>query len=369
MANRTEQISERSFVATMFMFLVGSSLTIPLAAVAAKDAWISILLGMACSLCFALVYTRLCRRFPGQSLVQIAETVLGSWAGRLIGVLYAIYSLHLGALVLRIFIDFISAVALPRTPIVIIAVMMMSVVLWAAFAGIEVIGRCAMIILALVLSEVAASVLMMSKDFQYANLFPILDRGWSPIIEGGVEVTAFPFGETVLFAMIIPQLNRVGKSTRTVMLTLGFGALLLLIVNVRNLLILGDLSTRMIFASYTTYQYISISDFLDRVEPLSMFTLVLGGFIKICVCLYVASRSLADLIRPVRYRPLLIPLALLMIELSGIVYKAGTESVQFALWVWPWYSLPFQLLIPAALLAVAIFAGKKGTAGAIPAGR
>ncbi|RKN64069.1 GerAB/ArcD/ProY family transporter [Paenibacillus ginsengarvi] len=366
MTGRTEQLSGKAFGATMFMFLVGSSLTIPLAAVAVQDAWISILAGMFVSLGFAVVYTRLCLRFPGKSLVQIAETLLGPWAGRLIGLLYAMYSLHLGALVLRIFMDFITDVALPKTPPVFIELMMMGVVLWAVYAGIEVIGRCAMIILVLVLSEVALSVLLMSKDFQFANLLPVLDKGWSPVVEGAVEMIGFPFGETVLFAMIIPHLNHVGKATKTVMLTLGAGALLLLIVNVRNLLILGSLSSRMIYASYTAYQYISISDFLDRVEPLSIITLMLGGFVKLCVCLYVSSRSLADLIRPVQYRPLLVPIALLMVELSRIVYESGTESVQFSLWVWPWYSLPFQLLIPLALLIVAILWGKKEQAGIMP---
>ncbi len=368
MGNTTEQVSNTGFGAMMLVFLVGSSMTIPLASVAGHDAWISILIGTVGSFGLAYVYVRVCRLFPGKSLLDIVGVLFGSWAKRIAGLLYAWYSFHLGILVLRIFVDFISTVALLKTPNLVISIVMMSVVLWAAYAGIEVLARCSLVVLFFILVEGAFSVILMSKDFDFSNLMPILDRGWGPVMEGATQIVSFPFGETVLFAMILPSIRKISRTNKLVFVILLCGGLMMLVVNVRNSLVLGEAASRMIFTTYTAYQYISNADFLERVEPLAIVTWVMGGFVKSCVCLYVCAQALAAVLPVKHYRPYLLPIVILTIEVSFFIYKTGTESVQFALWVWPWYSLPFQLLIPLAVLLIAVIFKKRTAAPAAPNG-
>ncbi|MBD2870282.1 GerAB/ArcD/ProY family transporter [Paenibacillus arenilitoris] len=359
MERGNEQIPSTGLAAVMFMFIVGSSLTVPLAAVAGHDAWISILLAIAVSCGIVWVYTTLCQLFPGRSLVEIGSDLFGAWTGRILGLCYAWYSFHLGVLVLRAFTEFIMMVALPKTPPLTVSAAMMAIVLWVTYSGVETVCRCSLAILAFVLLEGIVSMILMGGNFEAGNLLPIIDRGWSPIVQGMTELVGFPFGETILFAMIIPHLNKVGQAKRTVIWTLIAAGSLLLLVNLRNTLVLGELSSRLIYPSYTAYQYISIADFIERVEPIVIVTWVTGVFIKLSVCLYVAANSLSTALAGSRFRTYLVPLTLLMIEFSRLIYRNNTELIQFATNVWQWYSVPFQILVPVLLLLAALFVKRK----------
>jgi spore germination protein KB len=359
MHRQIEQIPSTGLAAVMYMFIVGSSLTVPLAAVAGHDAWISILLAIVVSFGIVWIYATVCQLYPGRSLVEIGSELFGVWTGRFLGICYTWYAFHLGVLVLRAFTEFIKMVALPETPPLVISAAMMAIVLWVTYSGIETICRCSLAILTFVLIEGFVSFVLMGENFEAGNLLPVVDRGWSPILQGMTELVGFPFGETILFAMIIPQLNKIGQARRTVLWTLIAAGSLLLLVNLRNTLVLGELTSRMIYPSYTAYQYISIADFIERVEPVVVVTWVAGGFIKLSVCLYVAAKSLSTALAGSRFRTYLVPLTLLMIEFSRFIYRSNTELIQFATRVWQWYSVPFQIIIPIILLIVALIVKRK----------
>lgn len=359
MERGVENLSSTGLWAAMFMFLVGSSLTVPLAAEAGHDAWISILLSIAASFGIVWIYSTLCQLYPGKSLVEIGGLLFGPWAGRLLGLCYAWYGFHLGVLVLRNFTDFILTVALPTTPPVVISGVMMVIVMWVVYMGIEVVCRCSIAILGFVLFEGITSVFLMGKDFELGNLLPVVDRGWAPIMEGVTQLVGFPFGETILFAMIIPHINKIEQTKKTMLWALLTAGFLLLLVNVRNTLVMGDLISRMIYPSYTTYQYISIADFIERVEPFTIVTWVSGGFIKISVCLYASTKALSTAFSGKRYRTYLVPLSILMLEFSRFIYKNNAELIQFATKVWQWYSVPFQILIPLLMLLAAVIVRRK----------
>lgn len=83
MEREVEQISSTGLSAVMLMFMVGTPLTVPLAAVAGHDAWISILFSMILSSGIVWVYTHLCQLYPGKSLIEIGGELFGAWVGRL----------------------------------------------------------------------------------------------------------------------------------------------------------------------------------------------------------------------------------------------------------------------------------------------
>ncbi|WP_028612846.1 GerAB/ArcD/ProY family transporter [Paenibacillus harenae] len=358
MKHSIEQLSSSGLTALMIMWIVGTPLTVPLAAVAGHDAWISIILSVIVSYGIIWMYTHLCQLYPGRTLVEIAEVLFGVWAGRLIGFIYAWYSFHLAVLVLKNFYEYILIIALPETSPLMIAATMTAIVLWAAYAGMEVLSRCSVSLLLLVLVEGMLSILMI-KDLQPENLLPVVDRGWMPILEGMTELVGFPFGETIVFAMIIPQINKIGQAKKTVLWALLISGFMLLLSNVRNTLVLGNISSKLLFPSYTAYQYISIAEFLERVEPITIITFLLGAFVKISVCLYASAKSFSSALPGKQYRLYLIPLSLLMLEFSLFMYKNNMEMIKFATKIWQWYSIPFQIIIPLAMLLTALVIKRK----------
>lgn len=354
------RISSVELWAAMFMFMVGSTIVLPMGAVAGRDSWISLVLATAGGAGIGWIYAYLCQSHPGKSIVEIGELLLGKWTGRSIGLLYAWYGFHLGTLVLRNFEELTLTVALPRTPVVAVSVPLIAIVLWAAYQGMEVIARCSQAVVGFIVFTIAISFILLLSDLDSRNLLPILDKGWPPVLEGAVQMTTFPFGETVLFAMVLSGLNKVKQTKRTVLWAIAAGGLLLLAAIVRNILVFDGLASKLLFPSYSALAYISVADFIERIEPLTFLVFVFGGFIKISVCLYVSALSLAQTLRTEEHRTYLFPLAVLMIEFSRLVYDNQAEMILFATDVWPWYSVPFQIFIPLTLLTVTAIRQKKG---------
>lgn len=355
MGSHREQISTAGLWSLMLIFNVASAITVPIGAVAGQDVWISILLALAAGSLIVWTYSRLHESHPGKSISEIAEGLLGNWAGRVVGVFYLWYSFHLGSLVLRDFVEFLSAVALPRTPIPAILFPILAVVVWGVYLGVEVLSRYAQTIYLFVIFEVLVSSLLLFNQFDYRNLLPVLDKGWSPVLEGAIQITTFPFGETVIFAFIIPFLNQTDQVRKTSLRALLTGGALLLLVHVRNILVFGGLASKLTYPTFSVYQYISLFDFLDRVEPLAIVTWILAGYIEISVCLFACAMSLAHVTKSSGYRIYVIPLALLMGQMSRFIYDNHAELIATAANAWPWYSLPFQIGIPLMLLLASVF--------------
>lgn len=98
------------------MFVLGSTVLLPLGSQAGASAWLAILAGGALGLVFLRVYTQLDSLCEGQGLIVCAQKLLGRWLGGLVGLLYIWYGLHLGALVLGNVVDFLLVSIIPHTP-------------------------------------------------------------------------------------------------------------------------------------------------------------------------------------------------------------------------------------------------------------
>lgn len=343
-------ISNTELWALMFIFIVASSMSLPIGYTTGHDSWISAVIGSLAGLCIAWVYATLCRRFPQKSVIGIAQTLLGTWMGKTIGILYAGYGFQLGAYVLRNFEDLTGAVLLPRTPSVVISLIMISIAAWAAYQGIEVMCRCALILILVVVLQSVIFIVLSIQDMNPGNLFPVLETGWLPVFNGAAQIATFPLGESVLFVMIIPFVNCVDKVKKTVLSVIGLSGLWLITSHLVNILVMGELASKQIFPSYMSAMYISVGDFFERIEPIVFTVWVFGEFMKLTVCLFVASIALAQTIGSRNYQIYIIPLGLALCELSLFLHPNQLEVIQFQQQIWPWLSVPFQIVIPLVLL-------------------
>ena len=100
----------------VMLFSLGSAILIvpsALSSVAKQDGWISAVIGVALGAGIVQMFVILDRQHPGQSLVETCETVLGRFAGKLVGLLYFMFFFLLATLVLRNIGDFITTIVMP----------------------------------------------------------------------------------------------------------------------------------------------------------------------------------------------------------------------------------------------------------------
>lgn len=111
-----ESITNKQGIATMVMFIIGSTIILGAGRQGMQDVWISILISMAIALPILFIYSMIIKLFPGKNLYEISEVVFGKFFGKIVTLLFTWYSLHLGALVIRNFSEYIKIVSMPETP-------------------------------------------------------------------------------------------------------------------------------------------------------------------------------------------------------------------------------------------------------------
>jgi spore germination protein KB len=94
------------------------------------------------------------------------------------------------------------------------------------------------------------------------------------------------------------------------------------------------------------------------VEPLIDINLLIGGGIKISICIYAAAKALSQVFGIGDYRKLVTAVTTFSVVLSVWVYENQLEMFEWAQKVWPYYSIPFQVVIPFILFVLSLKKGK-----------
>lgn len=327
---------------------------------AGADAWLSILVALAGGMFITWIAITLAARFPGRSLIQFLPLVLGRWPGALVGLVFLWWWFHLNAIIIREFAEFIVIAVLPETPISMVILLMMAAAVYAVRGGIEVLARTNEVVMGIMLVSFALVITLVFKDLRLEWLKPVLGYGWAPVLRGAWAPITW-YGEVITATMmVIPFLGSNARPLRVVWGGLILLTAILVPVTMVNEMTLGEhLTATSKFPTLTTIQMISVADFIERVEPVFIAVWVLGNLIKIGVFLYAFSAGTSQLLGMKEYRALVLPSAVLMSTFSLVLFGNSSELTEFLARTWPPYALVIELLLPLALLLVALVTGAR----------
>ncbi len=343
---KKEVMPEKQGITMMTLFIIGSTLILGGGKKASQDIWISILLSMVMALPFLIIYARLLSLFPSKNLFEIIEEVFGKIVGRFIILIFTLYFLHLGALVIRNVTEFVQIVSFPETPQFFIAFSVGLLVIYMVKNGFEVLGRLTEPLLYLIVITAFCTILLSVSKMDLSHIKPVLYKGWKPILKSGFFLFTFPFAETIVFTVILGSLKQNSKPYKVYILSLIIGGAFILVISIRNILVLGvsNMLTHY-FPTYSAVSLIEIGDFLERIETIAVIVFILSSFVKISVCLFAASMGFSKLFNFNDYTQIAAPIAFLMLNLSFILYNNIMEMFEW-LDIYPYYVIPFQIILP-----------------------
>ncbi|OJU14381.1 MAG: hypothetical protein BGN88_11755 [Clostridiales bacterium 43-6] len=346
----SELLKTKHGVSLLVMFLMGSSIVIGTASDVKQDAWEAIILSALFTAPVFLMYCRIMDNHKGKTMLEILPELFGSIAGKVMIGLYVLYALHLGILVVRNFTEFIQIVSLPETPMRVVALVFSIVCIYAVKTGTFVLSRFAVFTVPIVLAFMILMTLFSMPDMHLSNLKPYFASGWIPMLRNTYGAFSFPFGETVLFLFVFRAGNEYFKLKRVYFYALFIGCGAILMATLRNLLVLGSgLFGSYHFSSYVTAGLIDIGDIVQRIEILLSIVLIFTGLIKISICLYVAVAGLSKIFNITDYKTITAPVGIFAAIYSYVVYGNTQEMFFWAAYVYPYYAMPFQLLIPLVI--------------------
>jgi spore germination protein KB len=350
---KKEIITQKQGIVIMIMFILGSSLVFGSSGKAKQDIWIAVLVAMLMAVPTFFIYARLLSIFPGKNLFEILDAVFGNVMGKIFALPFIWYAIHLGSLVIRDFTEFIQITSLPVTPQYFVAIIMVLLCIWAARAGIEVIGRWISIIFPAAMIFILIITLLLFPLFEFKNLKPVLYNGFNPILETAFTIFTFPFAETVIFLAILNCLQSKCSTYKVYYWSLLIGGSIMFFIIVNNILALGVANTSIMnFVTFESARLISIG-FLERIEVTVSSLILLSGFVKISICLYAASKGIAKVLNINNYKQIVAPVGLLMMILSIIIFRSTMEWYEFTVKTYKIYAIPFQIILPLTILLTA----------------
>ncbi|MBT2727781.1 GerAB/ArcD/ProY family transporter [Bacillus sp. ISL-75] len=358
------KISATQLFVLVVLFEMGSAILVGIASDAKQDAWIAILFGLTGGIMIFFIYYKLYMYYPDLPLTSYVQEITGKWLGRLIGFLYIVYFMYLAARVLRDFGELLTTTIYNSTPLFVINTLMIITIIYGIHKGFEVIARVGEIYFGVVYLTAILGMLLITFSglIHLGNLKPILENGLKPVIKTFLTQTInFPFGEMVVFTMLLPFVNDKKKVKIVCLSGMILSGINITITVIVNISVLGvNLFSQSTFPLLTTVGKIQIADFIERLDVLFMLYLIIGGFFKIAIYYYAAVAGAADIFQLKNQRKLGFPLGIIVLFASVTIASNYSEHIKEGLVVVPTYlHWPFQIIIPSMLLIIAFFRNRK----------
>ncbi|HYK75251.1 MAG TPA: endospore germination permease [Pseudoneobacillus sp.] len=353
-----ENISLWQLFILVFLYLLGSSIVVNIGVKAGRDAWIAILIACISGLFLVFVYLQLLKWFPTKNLFEILDECFGKWLGCFLGIIYISFFFLLASFVLRDFGELMVSSIFLKTPIEFIHITMILLIVYILILGIEVLGRITEIFIpyaTIFLLFVGLGVIL-SGAMELKNLFPILGDGFMPVLKPAfIEIIHFPFGEFIAFMVIIPYVTKFKYATKTSVMAYITGGIFLVYSSILQITSLGILKERVNFPLLSTARQISLLNFIERVDLLIVFIMMLGIIVKISVLLYGGLKGLEKIFK-IPYRVFAFPMGMIISFFSILIGEDYYEYIELGGKVLTIYiQSALQIIVPIVLLAIAFF--------------
>lgn len=342
-------------MATVFLFVPGI-----VAREAGRDGWLSILIPVTLyGLLVALVCVALGRRYPRQVFTEYLPKILGMIPGKLLAAAYTLVFIHLTTVIVAEGVGFIHVAFLPETPFSVFTVVLASVAAYGVYLGIEVIARQNGLVFSVFVISVLFILALVANETRLINFRPFLEDGLIPILKGSMVPAAWR-GEVFLILMLLPYLNRKEEALQTSLGTIIMSGVFAAAVFAGTIGVFGDLvASCLAYPVHSLISYISLADFLERIELLLVIIWIAGTIIKLAIFTHTCCIAAATTLGLNNYRHTIIPISIIIVIIATTVYHSHYRIVEFLTKFWPFYAYTIELIIPGLVLLIALLRKKR----------
>jgi spore germination protein KB len=322
------------------------------ASFAKQDSWISMLFTMVFGLLEIWLICFLWGRYPNMTYVEMMKRIFGKYIGSIIASGFVFFCLVADAQIVYYIGKFITVEAMPETPAYLINIVFSATVVIALLYGLEAIVRSYEILIYFASILFILSMLLVLPNATIENLQPVFENGITPVLEGSILLSTFLTLPVIILLMIFPiNANNTMEAKKSFIKGYLWGGVLIFISILVSILVLGStITARSQYPIYMLAREINIGVFFTRLEffvaAVWMVTLLTRGILY----LYAGSIGLAQLLNLKNHKKIILPLGLIIVVMSEVVY---TDSIYQSAWdtfVWPPFVATFGLVLPILMV-------------------
>lgn len=327
---------------------------------AGSDIWLATIISaiQGCAMMFLTV--SIIRRAPEMDLLEQTQIMLGRWAGKLAALILFVFFAGAYSSIMITYVYHLMDYFLPEVPIIVFIIVAFIVGGYAIFFGIEVIGRMALVgvfsLLILNLLVLAGSF----QDFDVQEFLPVFESGlWNTIWTSRQNDTDWAMA-TLMAAMILPAVKDKNNWANSSVAGLAMGGLLVVQWPLLETAFLSaEVTAQYIVACMQVARSAHIGQFIHRYEMIMVAFFAVSLLVQISMCLFCACHSAAKVIGLKDYRPMIIPVGLLVSGLGYWVVLDHTRAMDLLEKTWVMIALPIAFGLPFVVWLLGFLFKKK----------
>lgn len=358
--NSTDTITSKQLIFIIIGAQVGMGIfSLPrlVSAEAHQDAWLAVLLGALVSLLMLIIIERLGRRMPELSFVSMNHFLFGRWLGSVMVFLFVFYVIFFNSTVVRIFTEITVIFLLPRTPVPVVALVVVLAIVYIINKDARVVARLNEVLFWIILPLIFLFMIPL-VNADYTNLLPVGGAGFKAIVRGVLPSSYAYAGMEVLlvFYFLVKSKSEVIKAG---ILGLGWTTLVYLILTLICLLVWGSETIQIInWPALTVLKTIKFP-VLERPEFL-LLTVWMGVGIRPVMNLgFAAAYSLGEVLHVKRDKYFHLVVMAIALPIYILALLPPNLIIAFKWTEYAGYTfLLVGLLYPLLMLVITVIRGK-----------
>ncbi|WP_261381446.1 GerAB/ArcD/ProY family transporter [Paenibacillus cremeus] len=174
----------------------------------------------------------------------------------------------------------------------------------------------------------------------------MLANGFKPVLRATADLWTFPFIETFFFCFLVTKINKNPKVASLFYKSTVLSGTAIFVVTCVSILDLGGgLTKDIVYPTYYLASTINIGNVFERVEAIMGIIWFITIFFRLTLLMYVSASGFAEAFAMQDYRTLVIPLTLIALPLSIIIWPDVVYYTDFREY-WRPYAFVLGILLP-----------------------
>ncbi|OPA80048.1 hypothetical protein BVG16_04670 [Paenibacillus selenitireducens] len=321
-----QQITFMQYVFLIHGMQVGIGfLTLPreLSLIAGTDGWISIIIGWLSAVIASIFIIQIMKKHPDATLPDLFKIYFGTWIGKLGTMFVVLYFMSVSFLILFSALTIIKVWLLPKTPLVILTVLILIPTYQLIRYGIRSLGRYAEIIFYISIWMIVVLTIPLN-DSHWHYLRPVLKEGWYPVLLG-VRTTIFSYlGFEIAFWMY-PYLKSKQLATRGIILANTLTMTINLIVTIVCFVFFSQ--QEIVKYNWPTLSLLKVIEpnFLNRWDVIFLSSYVLIISVTWIISIFIVIQNTSNLIGNPKLEPYLLIIFIVLL-ITAAAFIVWTQS-------------------------------------------
>lgn len=325
------------------------------AAKAAQAGWVSPVMSIVPLILLILIIDSILKKFEGQSMSEVINILLGKYLGKLVLVIYLLWTVLLSALYMRYYVERLTSSIYPHINNNVLLILTLIPIAYMLRSGFTVIARISEILLPFIGAMLVMLSIFLLYKIRVDNVLPIYFNDVVPIVKASYSSTGILGYLFLLFFLSDKVVNMKSFKTFGYITTYVNISSLMLVIFITNGVLGSSVAQRAPMPVLAAVKQVSILDTIENIEAIIIAIWIFADFTLISTFFVVTLNLIKSIFKLSNTKPLINIFAVLLYFLSMGISSNKFELEKFSNILFIPVSLLLGYGFPIILFALSMF--------------